>query len=73
MATYITPLKAYRKEKISILKDFGIHLTDMQKEYLNSLENEIKIDNFCRKLISDKLSGSVVEPIKGKRNRKELN
>lgn len=40
-------LKAYRKMKLKVLKEFCIKLTDEQLAHMNALETEIQIDNFC--------------------------
>jgi hypothetical protein len=40
-------IKAYRKMKLKMLDEFSIRLTDEQKAYVNSLQTEIQIDNFC--------------------------
>ena len=40
-------IKAYRKMKLKMLDEFSIRLTAEQKAYVNSLQTEIQIDNFC--------------------------
>ena len=41
----------YIKEKLKILKELKIKLTDEQKEHMKLLHTEIAIDNYCRPLI----------------------
>lgn len=48
-------LKAYKKEKIRMLKDFFITLTEDQMERLMQMTKEIEIDNFCKSLIMHSL------------------
>ena len=48
-------LKQYKKEKRKLLKDFLIYLNSEEKEHLESLENEIQVDQYCRKLLKEKL------------------
>lgn len=45
-------LKVYVREKIKILKELGIDVTDDQIEYMESLKNEIRIDNYAHDLIT---------------------
>lgn len=40
-------IKAYRKMKLKMLKEFCIYLTDEEKNHLQELTKEIEIDNFC--------------------------
>lgn len=40
-------IKAYRKMKLKMLKEFYIKLTDEEMKRLNSFTREIDIDNFC--------------------------
>ena len=40
-------LKEYKRMKMKMLKQFCIYLTDDEKKYMNSLKNEIKVDQFC--------------------------
>lgn len=49
------PLKAYKKEKLRMLKDFLITLTEEQTERLMQMTREIDIDNFCKSLIMHSL------------------
>ena len=44
----------YIKEKIRLLKDFDIKLNKSQLVYINSLANEIQVDNFAHDLIFGK-------------------
>lgn len=46
--------KAYIKEKIKILKQLDIKVTDDVKDHLNSLETELEIDQYAHKLIMDR-------------------
>ena len=48
-------LKQYKKEKRKLLKEFLIYLTDEEKAYMESLENEIQVDQFCRKILKERL------------------
>lgn len=48
-------LKKFRKEKIRLLKDFGITLTSEQKKRMNSFDREEDIDNFAHDLIFEHL------------------
>lgn len=40
-------IKMYRKLKLRMLKDFAIKLSEEEMKYAQSLDTEIKIDNFC--------------------------
>lgn len=44
----------YVKEKIKLLKDFGIELNKKQLTHLNSLTSEIQVDNYAHDLIFGK-------------------
>lgn len=44
-------LKAYVREKIKVLKELNITLTDGQIKHMQSLENELQIDNYARDFI----------------------
>lgn len=44
-------LEEYIEEKISIIRDFGIYLTDEQTAYIKSLKSEIAVDNFARDIL----------------------
>lgn len=44
-------MKEYIKEKISVLKDFGIILTDEQLKHIRSLKTEIAVDNFAHDIL----------------------
>ena len=47
-------IKKYAKAKVDMLQgEFFIKLTDAQIEHMNSLENEIQIDNYAHKIIMD--------------------
>lgn len=48
-------LKAYRKMKLRMLKEFCIKLTDEQLAHMNELKNEIQIDNFCIAVIRNRI------------------
>ena len=45
------PIKAYRKMKMKILKEFYIRLSDEEMERMQSFTREIDIDNFCIAMI----------------------
>lgn len=40
-------IKAYRKMKLRMLKEFCIKLNDEEMERFNSFTREIDVDNFC--------------------------
>ena len=44
-------MKKYVKEKIKVLKEFGVKLTKEQIEHMYSLSSEIAVDNFARDLL----------------------
>ena len=44
-------LKVYVREKIKILKELDITVTDDQIDYMMSLKNEIQVDNYAHDLI----------------------
>lgn len=44
-------MKQYIKEKIKLLKQFGITLTYEQEEHIRSLKTEIAVDNFAHDLL----------------------
>lgn len=46
-------LKAYRKMKLKMLKEFHILLSDAQLAHMNELKTEIQIDNFCISMIKN--------------------
>lgn len=46
-------LKAYIKEKIKILKDLGIAVTDEHKKHMESLKTDLEIDQYAHKLIME--------------------
>lgn len=48
-------LKQYKKQKRKLLKEFLIYLTSEEKAYMESLENEIQVDQFCRKIFKERL------------------
>lgn len=48
-------LKAYREMKLKMLKEFCVHLTEEQREYMKSLKTEIAIDNFCISVIDNNI------------------
>lgn len=52
------PLKTYIKGKISMIeRDFGLRLSDVQKEHFYSLKSEIAVDNYARVLLRDYFNG----------------
>ena len=69
-AYYKTSFKAYKRSKITLLRDFGIHLSEVQKERFDALKTEKEVDAFCRNLIFNKLDKSNVQPLP---NRNALN
>ena len=48
-------VKEYIKEKIKILSDFRIKLSDEEIEHINSLTNEVDVDRFAHRLILERL------------------
>ncbi len=46
--------KRYIREKVSLLKDFQIYLTDEQLEYMKSLNEEYEVDQYAHRLIQEK-------------------
>lgn len=48
-------LEEYKKEKLSVLKDFCIRLNKTEKEHLHSLPSEIAVDNYVHTLIMERL------------------
>ena len=44
-------LKAYRKMKLRMLKDFAIKISEEEMNHAQSLTKEIEIDNFCISMI----------------------
>lgn len=55
MITEKKTIKKYRKNKIKMLKQFNIILSNEQLNKLHNLNTEISIDNFCRSIILNKL------------------
>jgi hypothetical protein len=49
-------LKLIRKEKIELLKDFCVPITESIKAQLKELNTEIALDNYCTKLVREFLS-----------------
>ena len=46
-------LETYKKRKLSMLqKQFKLKLTKEDVEHMNSLLNEIQVDNFTKKLLN---------------------
>lgn len=49
-------LKDYKKQKISMLiHDFKIALTKEQKEAINNMEDEYKVDKYCHNIFMTQL------------------
>lgn len=44
-------LDEYMEEKIILIRDFGIYLTDEQTAHIKSLKSEIAVDNFARDIL----------------------
>ena len=44
-------LKAYVREKIKVLKELNITLTDGQIKHIQSLKSELQVDNYAHDLI----------------------
>jgi len=49
------PLKEYKKEKLQLLDDFCIKITDDIKYDINHFEKDIDIDHYCHDLIKKQL------------------
>ncbi len=47
-------LKSYVREKIKVLKELNITLTDGQIKHMQSLKNELQVDNYARDFIMGK-------------------
>ena len=48
------PISEYRKAKLKMLReDFMIDVTDEELNHLNTLESEISIDRYARKIINN--------------------
>ena len=47
-------LKVYVRNKIKVLKELDITLSDYQIEHMKSLKNEIQIDNYAHDIITKK-------------------
>lgn len=47
-------LKSYVREKIKVLKELNIALTDGQIKHMQSLKSELQIDNYAHDLIMGK-------------------
>lgn len=48
------PLTRYIKQKLKILSELGLELTEEEENYLRSLKNEIDIDAYAHRLILGK-------------------
>ena len=48
-------MKQYIREKVQVLKEFGIYLTRSELAHMKSLKTEIAIDNYARSIIMAKL------------------
>lgn len=46
-------MKLYVKEKIKVLKQLGVKVTDDHKDHLYSLPTELEVDNYAHKLFMD--------------------
>lgn len=46
-------MKAYYKEKLKILKEFKVPVTELTKAKLKRCTNEIQMDNICHRLIAN--------------------
>ena len=44
-------LRLYIKEKMDILEELGVAMTDEDKTRMMNMDSEIRIDNFARSLI----------------------
>lgn len=50
-----TPLRVYRSEKLQLLDDFCIEVTEDIKYHINHLKREIDIDHYCHDFIQKRL------------------
>ena len=48
-------LKRYKREAVSLLRDFCVRVTPEIREEINKRTSEISIDNYCNDLIRQKL------------------
>jgi hypothetical protein len=46
-------MKAYYKEKLKLLEDFGVPVTERTKAKLKRCTSEIQMDNICHSLIAN--------------------
>lgn len=53
-------LKAFIKEKLKVLKELGVIMSDSDVEHLKSLKSTVDIDNFAHRLIMTKQRGFIV-------------
>ena len=49
------PLKVYKREKLQLLDDFCIEVTEDIKYHINHLKKESDIDHYCHDLIQKRL------------------
>ena len=54
LTSWEAPISEYRKAKLNLLQEeFLINVTAEEKNHLNTLETEISIDRYARKIISN--------------------
>ena len=46
-------MKTYYKEKLKLLEDFGVPITERTKAKLKRCTNKIQMDNVCHSLIAN--------------------
>ena len=46
-------MKAYYEEKLKLLEDFGVPITEQTKAKLKRCTSEIQMDNICHSLIAN--------------------
>lgn len=52
--------KRYKKEKISMLKDFNIRVTDEMKEEIHACDDVFTVDQLCHKILLKHWQGTQV-------------
>ena len=47
-------LQSYKNEKVELLKDFAIYLSDHELLHMMELKTEIAVDNFVKQIMMDR-------------------
>ena len=58
MLSYSYDISTYRKKMIGMLKDFCVPITPEIEREINNRNNEIGIENFCNRIISEHLDNA---------------